>query len=181
MSLLTHLPNQFAQVITQGWTVSIHLSNIFRYVTNYKGCSEWITVNTKSLLSCPTLCNALDSTHHALLSMGFSRQDYWSGLPCPPPGDLPIPGIEPTSLGSPAWAGGFFTTSTIWDALMLLCLRMVSSFLMIPDVPWYKSCYHWWFEATIDKYLMHFPLGAIINDAGKHNFAYSPKSEIYES
>ena len=46
----------------------------------------------------------------ALLSMGFSRQEYWSGLPCPPPGDLPNPGIEPTSLTSPALAGRFFTT-----------------------------------------------------------------------
>ena len=34
----------------------------------------------------------------APLSMGFSRQEYWSGLPCPPPGDLPVPGIEPTSM-----------------------------------------------------------------------------------
>ena len=47
----------------------------------------------------------------APLSMGFSRQEYWSGLPCPPPGDLPDPGIEPSSLMSPASAGGFFTTS----------------------------------------------------------------------
>ena len=44
------------------------------------------------------------------LSMGFSRQEYWSGLPRPPPGDLPNPGIEPMSLMSPALAGGFFTT-----------------------------------------------------------------------
>ena len=44
----------------------------------------------------------------APLSMGFSRQEYWSGLPCPPPGDLPDPGIEPMSLMSPALAGGFF-------------------------------------------------------------------------
>ena len=40
--------------------------------------------------------------HQALLSMGFSRQEYWSGLPCPPPGDLPNPGIEPVSPMSPA-------------------------------------------------------------------------------
>ena len=40
--------------------------------------------------------------------MGFSRQEYWSGLPFPTPGDLPIPGMEPTSLMSPALAGGFF-------------------------------------------------------------------------
>ena len=38
------------------------------------------------------------------------------GLPCPPPGDLPDPGTEPASLMSPALAGGFFTTSTIWEA-----------------------------------------------------------------
>ena len=46
--------------------------------------------------------------HLAPLSMGFSRQEYWSGLPCSPPGDLPIPGIEPVSLRSPILAGGFF-------------------------------------------------------------------------
>ena len=48
--------------------------------------------------------------HQAPLSMGFSRQKYWSGSPCPPPGDLPDPGIEPESLVSPALAGRFFTT-----------------------------------------------------------------------
>ena len=50
--------------------------------------------------------------HQAPLSMGFSRQEYWGGLPCPPPGDLPDPGIKPTSLSSPALAGRFFTTNT---------------------------------------------------------------------
>ena len=48
--------------------------------------------------------------------MGLSRQEYWSGLPCSPPGDLPHPGIEPTLLMSPALAGRFFTTSTTWEA-----------------------------------------------------------------
>ena len=46
----------------------------------------------------------------APLSMGFSRQEYWSGLPCPPPGDLSDQGIKPASLASPAIAVGFFTT-----------------------------------------------------------------------
>ena len=57
--------------------------------------------------------------HQAPLSMGFSRQEYWSGLPCPSPGDLPDPGIEPVSLTSPALAlaGRFFTTSATWEAL----------------------------------------------------------------
>ena len=48
--------------------------------------------------------------------MGSSRQEYWSGLPFPPPWDLPSPGIEPVSLTSPALAGGFFTTSASWEA-----------------------------------------------------------------
>ena len=52
--------------------------------------------------------------YQASLSMGFSRQEYWSGLP--PPGDLPNLGIEPASLSSPALAGGCFTTNTTWEA-----------------------------------------------------------------
>ena len=52
----------------------------------------------------------------APLSMGFSRQEYQSELPCPPPGDLPNPGIEPMSLLFPALAGQFFTTSASWGA-----------------------------------------------------------------
>ena len=47
----------------------------------------------------------------APLSMGSSRDEYWSGLPCQPPGDLPNLGIKPMSLLSPALAGEFFTTS----------------------------------------------------------------------
>ena len=50
------------------------------------------------------------------LSMGFPRQEYWRGLPFPPPGDLPDPGIESASLVSPALAGRFFTTSATWEA-----------------------------------------------------------------
>ena len=53
--------------------------------------------------------------HQAPLSMGFSRQEYWSGLPCPPPGDLPDPGIKPASLESPALAGRFFNTRATWE------------------------------------------------------------------
>ena len=61
--------------------------------------------------------------HQAPLSTGFSRQDYWSGQPCPPPGDLPNPGIEPTSLMSPALVGRSFTTSATWEALK--CIYVV--------------------------------------------------------
>ena len=48
--------------------------------------------------------------------MGFSRQKYWNRLPCPPLGDPPNPGIEPTSLRFSALAGGFFITSATWEA-----------------------------------------------------------------
>ena len=50
------------------------------------------------------------------LSTGFSRQEYWSGLPRPPPGDLPDPGIKLACLLFPVLAGGFFTTSATWEA-----------------------------------------------------------------
>ena len=48
--------------------------------------------------------------------MGFSKQEYWSGLACPPQGDLPDSGMEAVSLMSPALAGEFFTISTTWEA-----------------------------------------------------------------
>ena len=48
--------------------------------------------------------------------MGASRQGYWSGLPCPPPGGLPDPQIELASLLSPALTDGFFTARAIWEA-----------------------------------------------------------------
>ena len=64
--------------------------------------------HANSLQSCPV--SLWTVAHQAPLSMEFSRQEYRSGLPCPPPGDLPYLGIEPASLMSPALAGGFFTT-----------------------------------------------------------------------
>ena len=65
-----------------------------------------------SHLSCVQLFATLWTvTHQAPLSMGFFRQKYWRGLPCPPPGDLTNPKIKPASLMSPALARGFFTTN----------------------------------------------------------------------
>ena len=80
-----------------------------------KGCL-YLLVHAKSLQFCLTLCNPWTVAHQAPLSMEFSRQEHWSGLPFPPPGDLPDPGIEPMSLKSPALAGRFFTTSATWEA-----------------------------------------------------------------
>ena len=58
-------------------------------------------------------------TRQAPLSMRFFRQEYWSGLPCPSPGDLPNPGIKPMSLMSLALAGSFFTTTNTWEAPLI--------------------------------------------------------------
>ena len=59
--------------------------------------------------SCLTLCNPMDLALQAPLSMGFSRQEYWSGCPFPLPGDLPDSGMERASLTSCALGGRFFT------------------------------------------------------------------------
>ena len=59
-------------------------------------------------------------THQASLSMGFPRKEYWSGLPFPSPGDLLNPGIETTSLASPALARRMFTTSSTWEQVVPL-------------------------------------------------------------
>ena len=65
-----------------------------------------------SFLSCVQLfATPWTVTHQVPLPMGFSRQEYRSGLPCPSPGDLPDSGIERMSLNSPALAGRFFTAS----------------------------------------------------------------------
>ena len=79
----------------------LHLKNAFQY-----------TLCVLSRFSCVQACATLwTAGHQAPVSMGFSRQEHWSGLPCPPPGDLPDPEIEPTSLTSPVLAGRFFTTA----------------------------------------------------------------------
>ena len=67
--------------------------------------------------------------------MGFSRQESWSVLPFPTPGDLPNPGIETESLSSPVLAGGFFTTSISWEALPLLKVKVLvtQSYLTLFD------------------------------------------------
>ena len=65
---------------------------------------DWLFVTLRSI------------ARQAPLSMGFSRQEYWSGLPCPPPGDLPDPSFKLASLMPPALGGEFFTISATWEA-----------------------------------------------------------------
>ena len=69
-------------------------------------------VRSRSLQLSPTLRPSWALAHQVPLSMNFSQQENWSRLPCPPPGHLPNPGIEPAS----SLAGEFFTTSATWEA-----------------------------------------------------------------
>ena len=71
----------------------------------------------------------------APLSMGFPRQEYWSGLPFSPPGDLPDPGISPESPASPALAGGFFTTRANWGALRSVYVSVLFSQFVLRPCP----------------------------------------------
>ena len=68
----------------------------------------------------------------ALLSMEFSRQEYWSGLPCPPPRDILNPGIDPLSLMASALAGGFFTTRATWKARGVVVLLFKLFYCLTP-------------------------------------------------
>ena len=81
-----------------------------------------VCVSALSCFSCVRLCDLMTVVSEVPLSMGFSRQEYWSGLPRPSPVDLPDAGIKPVSLMSPELAGGFFTTSAIWEAQRCLTL-----------------------------------------------------------
>ena len=96
---------------------------------------------------CPTVVIPWTVAHQAPLSMGFSRQEYWSGLPCPSRGDLPDPGMEPVSSALP---GGFFTAKppgkplldhmvvlslVFWETLILLSIVVAPVY--IPTMSWY--------------------------------------------
>ena len=86
--------------------------------------------------------------HQTPLSLGFSRQESWSWLPCPPPGDLPNPGIDQVSLTSPALAGRFFTTGATWQAHLslqgspinitdLLLNNICFNYDLLSHIPWF--------------------------------------------
>ena len=76
----------------------------------------YVCVCTKLLQSCPTLCNTMDDSPSGSSVHEILQQEYWSGLPCSPPGDLPNPGIEPLCITSPVLAGRFLTTNATWEA-----------------------------------------------------------------
>ena len=94
-----------------------HVKKSIYYVYYYK-TKLWLCVCMLSHFSRVRLfATPWTIAHQPPLSMEFSRQEYWSGFPCPPPsGDLPNPQIEPACLMSPTLAGGFFITSAIQEA-----------------------------------------------------------------
>ena len=80
---------------------------LYLYMCLYANMYAWVL----SRFSCVRLfVTPWTVACQAPVSIGFFRQEYWSGLTCPPPGDFPDPGVKPASLMSPALAGGFFTT-----------------------------------------------------------------------
>ena len=90
--------------------------NIFiDYVFSLGAQIPFLCVCAKLLRLCPTLCDPMDYSLPGS-SVRLSKQEYLSGLPCPPPGDLPEPGTETLSLTSPALARRFFTSSATWEA-----------------------------------------------------------------
>ena len=104
--------------------LNLHVSQWIHLINNIewkkKDFRRYSQYSVLCVLSCvQLLVIPWTVTHQAPLSMEFSRQEYWSGLPFPSPGDLPNPGIEPASLESPALSGGFFTTSTTWEAYLI--------------------------------------------------------------
>ena len=100
--------------IHENFTLAIMFVRKYIYQENFYVVQLFMHV--KSLQPCLTLCCLMDCCPPGSSVHGISRKGHWSGLLCPPPGDLPDPGIEPISLMSPALAGGLFTTSTTWES-----------------------------------------------------------------
>ena len=104
------------QTFTTDWSVLISGHNSWP-ILNY-------IIYVQSHFSCVQLFATLWTVaRKSPLSMGFSRQEYWSGLWCPPPGDLPDPGLEPGSLRSPTLGGRVFIISATWKARIIYKLN----------------------------------------------------------
>ena len=88
----------FASNLWLEYSLSIYfcVSALFVLLTNTLMVTSGLESESEVTQSCPTLCDPWTVAHQAPPSMGFSRQEYWSGLPFPSPGDLPDPGIKPT-------------------------------------------------------------------------------------
>ena len=111
----------FYKVVMESLSVTLHLSR------NWNDMEQAMQI-IMCVLSCfshaQLFATVWTVAHQAPLCMGFSRQEHWSGLPCPAPGQLLNPGIEPRPLPSPTLASGSFTTSTTWEAPQIIGERI---------------------------------------------------------
>ena len=120
---------------------------VYVYVFSYMCVCVCVCVCAcaNSLQSCPTffLVMLWTMARQAPLSIEFSRQECWSELSCPLPGDLPNPKIEPTSLMSPALAGGFFTTSTTWNFICRIFSNWTHQILLVIFIFFFCGFWVW--------------------------------------
>ena len=122
-----------------------------------------------SLQSCLTLCDRMDCSPPCSSVHGFSKQEYWSGLPFSSPGDLPNPGIETASLMSSAFAGKFFTTSITWETQVAKFLPLLKILINVSSSKEnYSESYRFlwgiWkfnYDFTLLNYLMHIHTASI--------------------
>ena len=142
----------------------VHIHRIIQYILFY----IW---KCQSLSRVQLFVTPWTVACHAPLSMGFSKQEYWSGLPFPSPGDLPDQGLE---LGSPALAGDSSPPGKIfyicfpsikkklWDLSIIICI--VFFFLLLCSVPLYEYITIYLFILKLKKFRLP-PVWAIINKA----------------
>ena len=103
--------------------------------------SHWFTSDS---LRSSRLCDPTEPSR-LICPQGFSSREFWSGLPWLPPEDLPDLGIGPTSLVSPALAGGFFTTSTIWEANKYWYIDIyIDTYTLISNNQWHTNEHLLW-------------------------------------
>ena len=116
------LKNDKSYFIFQSLMTSLSLDSIHSALVSLHASPwEWASSVCPAALLCRSVVSdslgpPWTAAPPAPLAMGFPRQEYWSGPPCPPPGDLPDPGMEPMPLASPALAGRFFHHCTTWEA-----------------------------------------------------------------
>ena len=123
-SVTTSLRNlEFSILRNKPWNtpqLNLHKRKLLLKHISFKNTKNnkisFLFVLTKSLQSCPTHCDPMDCSPPGSSVHGIFQARYWSEVPCPPPGGPPDPKITPTSLMSPALAGGFFTIYATWEA-----------------------------------------------------------------
>ena len=115
-------------IILSSWKMEIWGFFFHFFIKNFPWSTVWLPrICVLSCFSRVRLCaTTWTITRQIPLSMGLSRQEYWSGLAFPPSGDLLDPGVEPATLSSPALAGGFLTTSATWETPIHIYIPVLS-------------------------------------------------------